>query len=145
MSGTFADWQSIVETKAQYCRCLDTKDWDGFADVYTEDLVLDSRPVRDHVIEGRDAAVASVRGSLDGVTTVHQVHNPEVRFDGDEADVIWALQDHIVWPEDRHAAMKSRGMTGFGHYHERYRKCPDGKWRIARQRVSRLHVQMHPL
>ena len=142
---TFEDWLSICETKAQYCRCLDTKDWDGLSDCYTQDLVLDSRPIRDAVIEGRDVVVANLQGSLSGMVTVHQVHTPEVRFQGDEAEVVWALQDHIIWPEERREAMKSKAMTGYGHYHERYRKCPDGKWRIAYQRVAKLHTEMHPL
>ena len=29
-------------------------------------------------------------------------------------------------------------LDGFGHYHERYRRCPDGKWRIAEVRLTRL-------
>ena len=44
MSNSFADWVAICETKARYCRCLDTKDWVGYADVFAEDLVLDTRP-----------------------------------------------------------------------------------------------------
>ena len=35
------------------------------------------------------------------------------------------------------------GHTGFGHYHERYVRCPDGKWRIARSRLSYLQMDMH--
>jgi hypothetical protein len=42
MSANFADWVAICETKARYCRCLDTKDWGGYADVCTEDLILDT-------------------------------------------------------------------------------------------------------
>jgi len=31
------------------------------------------------------------------------------------------------------------GHTGYGHYHERYVR-QDGRWRIASQRLTRLHV-----
>jgi hypothetical protein len=31
------------------------------------------------------------------------------------------------------------GHTGYGHYHERYVR-QDGRWRIAAQRLTRLHV-----
>ena len=44
MSLAVTDYLAISDTKARYCRCLDTKDWDGFADVFMPDLVLDTRP-----------------------------------------------------------------------------------------------------
>ena len=62
MAGNFEDWVAIGETKARYCRCMDTKDWDGWADVFTEDLVLDTTPAGGYRIEGRDKVIAMVRG-----------------------------------------------------------------------------------
>ncbi len=136
----FEDWQAICETKARYCRCMDTKDWAGWADVFTEDLVLDSTPAGGYRIEGRDKAVATVRGSIEDAKTSHQVHNPEVAFDGnDAADVIWAMQDRVEMSAERSAASGHLGHTGYGHYHERYVRCPDGKWRISESRLSYLH------
>lgn len=136
----FEDWQAICETKARYCRCMDTKDWAGWADVFTEDLVLDSTPAGGYRIEGRDKAVATVRGSIEDAKTSHQVHNPEVAFDGnDAADVIWAMQDRVEMSAERSAASGHLGHTGYGHYHERYVRCPDGKLRISESRLSYLH------
>ncbi len=37
------------------------------------------------------------------------------------------------------------GHTGYGHYHERYVRCSDGKWRIARSKLSYLQMDMHRL
>jgi hypothetical protein len=37
-----------------------------------------------------------------------------------------------------------QGLTGWGHYHERYVRGTDGAWRIARQRLTRLHLDMEP-
>ena len=31
----FADWLAIADLKARYCRLLDSKDWDGFAALFT--------------------------------------------------------------------------------------------------------------
>lgn len=139
MSG-FEDWKAICETKARYCRCMDTKDWAGWADVFTEDLVLDSTPAGGYRIEGRDEAIATVRGSIEHAKTSHQVHNPEVSFDGeDAADVIWAMQDRVEMASDRQQASGHLGHTGYGHYHERYVRCPDGRWRIKESRLSYLH------
>jgi hypothetical protein len=37
--------------------------------------------------------------------------------DGDSADVIWAMQDRVVWGKDRRPRMANSGHTGYGHYH----------------------------
>jgi 3-phenylpropionate/cinnamic acid dioxygenase small subunit len=131
----FADWLAICELKARYCRCLDTKDWAGYAACFAEDLVLDTAPAGGARVEGRDAAVAYVRSSISEDTlTTHHVHNPEIAVDGDEASAIWAMQDRNVWPS-------GRKLLGFGHYHERYRR-EGGEWRIAESRLTRLNVEM---
>ncbi len=45
MSGAnFTDWLEICNLKARYCRCLDTKDWQGYRAVYTDDAILDTGP-----------------------------------------------------------------------------------------------------
>ena len=111
--------------------------------MFTEDLVLDTTPAGGYEIHGRDEALRMIRSSLEGATTAHQVHSPEIRFDGNVADVIWAMQDRVVWGADKAAARGSYGLTGYGHYHERYVKCDDGRWRIAAQRLTRLHVDSH--
>ena len=136
----FEDWQAICETKARYCRCLDTKDWAGWADVFTEDMVLDTSPAGGYRIEGRDKVIEKVRRSIGDAKTAHHVHNPEVSFDGeDAADVVWAMQDRVEMSAERAAASGHIGHTGYGHYHERYVRCPDGKWRIKETRLSYLH------
>jgi len=139
-----ADHFAICETKARYCRTLDTQDWEGYADVFTENLVLDTTPAGGYLVDGRDEALRMIRASLDGARTAHQVHSPEIRFDGDAAEVVWAMQDRVVWSAERAARMGNLGHTGYGHYHERYVKCTDGRWRIARQQLTRLHVDVHP-
>ena len=130
----FADWLAICEVKARYCRCLDTKDWAGYADVFTEDLVLDTTGSGGQRVEGRDAAVAMVRGSVEQAITTHHVHSPEIRVEGDEATAIWAMQDRNIWPT-------GRTLLGFGHYHERYRRV-DGAWKITESRLTRINMEM---
>jgi len=147
MTASFTDWVAICETKARYCRCLDTKDWAGYADVFTEDMVLDTSPCGGYKVEGRDAAIRMIRGSVETAKTAHQVHNPEIRVaeDGQSAEVIWAMNDRVAWGEDRIAAMGDLGHTGYGHYHEKYVKCLDGKWRIKHQVLSYLLFDTIPL
>lgn len=139
----FPDYVAICETKARYCRTLDSKDWVGYADVFTEDLVLDTEPAGGYKVHGREEALRMVRRSVEHAKTAHQVHSPEIQFHGDSADVIWAMQDRVVWPEERARQMGNRGHTGYGQYHEHYIRCADGKWRIQRQQLTRFHVDIH--
>jgi ketosteroid isomerase-like protein len=140
---SFADWLSICETKARYCRFLDTKDWAGYADCFTEDCALELPPAG-NTHRGREAAMKYVRASVETSVTVHQVHNPEITFDGaDAANVIWAMQDRNTWSAERRKQTGSSGHTGFGHYHERYVRCADGKWRIRTSRLSYLHMDRY--
>jgi hypothetical protein len=140
---TFSDYIAITETKARYCRALDSKDWDTYADVFTEDFLLDTEPAGGYKVQGRVAAVQLIRGSVEHAKTSHQVHSPEIRFHGDRADVIWAMQDRVVWPADRAEKMGNLGHTGYGQYHEHYVRCSDGHWRIKQSQLRRFHVDVH--
>jgi 3-phenylpropionate/cinnamic acid dioxygenase small subunit len=133
---------AISEVKARYCRTLDTKDWAGYAGVFTEDVELDTRPAGGTLTVGRDAVLSIVRSAVETARTVHQVHSPEITLNGDGADVIWAMQDRVVWGEDRRSAMGNSGHTGYGHYHEHYVR-EGGQWRIAKQKLTRLHVDTY--
>lgn len=132
---------AISKVKARYCRMLDTKDWAGLAALLTEDFVLDVTEGSPWpVIRGRDAAVQQVSSSLEGARTAHHVHAPEIELQGNEAHVIWAMQDRVVWNPPRHGLAS---LTGYGHYHERYVRR-DGEWKIAALRLTRLHIDAQP-
>jgi SnoaL-like domain len=131
----FADWLEICNLKARYCRCLDTKDWEGYAAVFTDNLILDTTAAGGLLVEGREAAVSYVRSSISEDTfTTHHIHAPEIEVDGDAATGIWAMQDRNIWPN-------GRKLLGFGHYHERYVRV-DGAWRIAESKLTRINVEM---
>lgn len=144
MTADFADWVAICETKARYCRCLDTKDWAGYADCFTDDVVFETPPAG-NITRGRDEVLKMVRQAVETSKTTHHVHNPEMKFsaDGRSADVIWAMQDRNTWSEERRAQVGNAGHTGYGHYHERYIKCADGRWRIKSQVLSYLQMDFY--
>ena len=144
MPADFTDWMAICETKARYCRLMDTKDWAGWADCFTEDLTLDTSPSVGYKVEGRDEAIRTVRSSIDQAKTAHQVHNPEIAFepDGQSAAVIWAMNDRVQMVPDKQSETYG-GHTGYGNYHERYVKCADGRWRIKTTQLSYLHFDVH--
>jgi hypothetical protein len=130
---------AIGEGKARYCRFLDTKQWDAFKALMTEDFELDvTEGTQIPLIRGREQAVEQIRASIGAATTAHQVHQPEMEFHGtDEALVIWPMQDRVLWSAERPS------LVGYGHYHERWVKR-DGEWKLAALRLTRLHVDFLP-
>ena len=129
----FDDWLAICNLKAAYCRLLDAKDWAGWAQLFVENVEVDVRDSGGTLEQGRDAFVASVRGSIETTKTCHQVHSPEIIIDGDRASAVWAMEDRLIWDD-------GRTMRGYGHYHEDYVKA-DGRWWIARQKLTRLFME----
>jgi len=140
----FNDWLAICETKARYCRLLDAKDWAGWADCFTEDFTLQIPGAEPWA--GRDLALGSARKAIETAVTVHQVHNPEIvlRADGNSADVTWALQDRVLWPQGREAGETFFGHTGYGNYREVYVRCGDGRWRIRSTVLTYLYRDLEP-
>lgn len=132
--------EALKRLKAHYFFCLDTKDWAGFRAVFADDAVIDvtshlpDGPERDAlIVRGADAIVASVSGFLAGITTVHHGHTPILDLLGaDAARGIWAMEDNLFLPDG------SR-LTGYGHYHEDYRRV-GGEWRIAFLKLTRLKL-----
>lgn len=128
------DWIAICEAKSRYCRTMDTKDWDAYRELFTEDYELDvSEGTGVPPIKGRDAAIAFVRKSVERATTVHQVHFPEIKLNGDEAHAVWAMQDRVIYGSN------GPSITGYGHYHERWVRW-SGQWKIAALKLTRLHI-----
>jgi hypothetical protein len=65
--------------------------------------------------------------------SVHHGHTPEIEIvDDHTATGIWAMSDYLRMP--------GLNIVGYGHYHEEYRRCDDGVWRISKARVTRLYV-----
>jgi ketosteroid isomerase-like protein len=137
--------EAIRAVKARYCRTLDTKDWDVFAALFTEDAVMDvSQDTGNSPITGVAAILEQVRYAVDHAATSHQVHTPEITLTGlDTAEGVWAMQDRVVWKPDMSPVPGVASITGYGQYHERYRR--EGRdWKIAALTLTRFHVDMHP-
>lgn len=127
------DIEAIKQLKARYFRTLDSKDWAGYRQVFTDDVVIDTTGSGGELITGADAFLAYIRETLAGTTTVHHGHMPEITLTSETtATGIWALQDIVIWP----GGMR---LDGYGHYYETYEKGEDG-WRIATSKLTRLHT-----
>ncbi|HVN50425.1 MAG TPA: nuclear transport factor 2 family protein [Acidimicrobiales bacterium] len=133
--------EEIRQLKARYFRCLDAKDWEGFGDVFTDDAQLDvSEDAADlaDAIVGREAIIELVARAVGEAVTIHHGHMPEITVESsDAASGIWAMEDHLFWPEGGPV----RSMHGYGHYRERYRRT-DAGWRIERMVLTRLRVDL---
>ena len=121
------DVEELKRLRAQYVRLVDTKQWDAWAALLTDDFRLESDA---GVHEGRDAAVAMVSAALDAGSTVHHCFTPEIEVTGPStATGIWAMED-IVRIELDGAPI---AFHGYGHYHDDYVRTRAG----ASNRVSR--------
>ena len=127
------DLEAIKQLKARYFRTMDTKDWAGMRQVFTDDVVMDTTDSGGGVVTGADAFVAFLSETLADAVTVHHGHMPEIHLTSPTtATGIWALQDIIVWPDGTR-------LHGYGHYHETY-ALEGGEWRIASSTLTRLHM-----
>lgn len=131
------DLEAIKQLKARYFRLLDTKQWDAWGEVFTDDVRMDV-PEGDVVLDGRAAVVGGVSAALTGTTTVHHGHMPEIEVTGATATGTWAMEDYVEWPSGEDGTRN--GLRGYGHYHETYAKGDDGRWRIASLRLDRLRI-----
>jgi uncharacterized protein (TIGR02246 family) len=130
--GRLRDIEAIKQLKARYVRFVDTKDWEAFRELLTEDFRLES-DAGTH--EGRDAVVSMVSSALAGASTVHHALLPEISIVGpDTATGIWAMEDFITLGGDGALAFQ-----GYGHYHEEYVRTDRG-WRLRRIVGTRLRI-----
>jgi hypothetical protein len=129
------DVEAIRQLKARYFRLMDTKDWDGMAAVFTDDVEIDMRGEGGGVTHGPGEFMAFLRANIEPVVTVHHGHMPEIELTSPTtATGVWAMEDELWWPEGG----PIRHMHGYGHYHETYEKTPAG-WRINTMTLTRLH------
>ena len=137
MISAMDELEAIQQLKARYLRTMDTKDWEGMRQVFTEDAVIDTSEAGGGIVSGADEFIAFVRETLADAVTVHQGHMPEITLTSPtSATGIWALNDIVIWPNGMR-------LDGYGHYHETYEKGPDG-WRIKSSKLARLHADFAP-
>ena len=142
--------EEIKRLMARRLRAMDTKDWALYDTCHAPDVTVDSfqgqpaqhRPAG-NVAQGKEGILQAIRNLVDGkvkLTTVHHAHTPEIDIlSPTEARGVWAMEDHLSWQQ---GAAKGE-LHGYGHYHETYRKLPEG-WRIQSRKLTRLRVDQTP-
>ena len=135
---------AIQQLKARYFRLMDTKQWDAMRTLFTDDMCFyyDSAmlpTVTEPRNRSADEFIASVSRLLATAVTVHHGHTVEIDLTGERtATGIWAMFDRVEGTHD------GRFFEGQGHYHERYEKGEDQRWRIKELRLTRLRYAPMP-
>jgi uncharacterized protein (TIGR02246 family) len=133
MSERLEDIEAIKQLKARYFRTMDTKDWAGMRQVFTDDVVMDVSEAGGDVMSGGDDFIAFLSQTLAGVITTHHGHMPEIEITGPtSATGVWAMEDMLRFADGSE-------LHGYGHYHETYEKSAGG-WRIKSSKLTRLRI-----
>lgn len=135
----------VRQAKARYCRYLDTKKWDAFAELFIADPEISIYGTSGELLIGfssRESFTSAARGYLTGAQSIHQVHNDELtqRSEG-EIGAIWSMEDHILFPKADDG--RPSRHHGYGHYHETWVHTADG-WRIASLELHRTILEITP-
>lgn len=137
------DLEAIKQLKARYFRTLDTKQWEAWRAVFTDDARFEGTRRK---FEGPDDFCSATQAWLAEAITIHHGHMPEIVLTGPgAARGVWAMFDMVQFaqPAPGDGPYSGRGFVGYGHYEEEYRKTEAG-WRISFLRLTRLRVDPLP-
>lgn len=130
--------EDIVETINLYGFAMDTRRWDLFDRIFTEDVVADYGPTSSWTDR---AAFKADFGGFHALfdATQHVMTNHLVRV---ESDAAWSLT-YGAWRLVRHAAGDPPVWDGTGYYDDQWTRTPEG-WRIARRTCRVIHWTGNP-
>jgi ketosteroid isomerase-like protein len=115
--------EAIKELRAEYCYRVDSRDWDGYAALFTEDANLDFGPAGTY--DGRTEVRAFVEDVVgaEHPFLAHMVHNPVIEVDGNIAAGRWYFEVPCTF---------SDGTAGWiqGTYDDEYERI-DSEWLFA--------------
>ncbi len=133
------DLENIRHTWRDYCIQLDSADWKGLGDVFTEDAILEMDGL-DHLIEGMDGEYRGRRAIIDDFygqagsilpsggkplfVTGHLSTNMQIELNGDEATTLAYFFEIVA--NDR---------VLIGTYQHRLRRDED-RWRFRFLRIA---------
>jgi SnoaL-like domain len=134
--------EAIKQLKADYFHLMDTKQWEEWRELFTEDFAVAGPAVHQG---GRDPFVAFVREHLQSVASRHEGSMPVIEILGEtSARGRWSMSDDLRLPAGHPwAGGAPVRQLGYGHYDEEYRR-EDDRWRISSMRLTRLRVWTVP-
>ena len=128
----------IATLKYRYVRALEERDWEAWADSFTEDAEATFMPApgetQSEVHRSRAELREWVPTALDGVYPIIRISMPDIEILGpDRARADWAQVERLAFTDG-----PLRETTYYGYYHETYQRCADGRWRIDSLTMTRL-------
>ncbi|MCL2530307.1 MAG: nuclear transport factor 2 family protein [Coriobacteriia bacterium] len=122
--------RAIADLMADYWWYMDSKQWDKWAEVFTEDvelwmddvLIMDSR---DEFVEQNSTVWLANSG------TAHQGHQMKIILTSETT-----AHARIILNDTLTNMTTMTMLNGFGYYFDDYRLCDDGKWRISAVRLG---------
>jgi ketosteroid isomerase-like protein len=121
------DIEAIKQLKGRYCLRVDTHDWDGVAELFTEDAVWDGKGVGRY--EGREAIRLFFHNLPQMLSfALHYVMNPIITVNGDSATGSWYLLEPCTMVAGNQA------VWGTARYEEEYVRV-GGTWKFKTVRL----------
>lgn len=129
------DIEQIQQLKARYFRLMDTKQWQQWGEVFTDDATVQATSLIITINwQGKSQIVSQNSSFLSLAKTVHHGHMPEITLTGPTtATGIWAMEDRLEFP--------LVAYHGWGHYNETYQKV-NGQWKIKSLVLTRLRERL---
>lgn len=119
------DIEEIRSLQAKYQRCLDSRDFDGLSECFSDDAV--SSYGNDTMsYKGKENILNFLMSVMSlSMPSAHLIHGGEIDWiSPDFAKAIWYLEDHLL-----HKKFLVK-LNGTAIYHVEYKKI-DGKWKIS--------------
>lgn len=132
------DILAIQQLAYRYAHNVDQREYDAFAQVFTEDaqLLLPSLS-----LDGLPAICAAIRHIEQFKRTLHHTHNVLVDFSGDSAiGEVYCVAEHILDGKDGREWKLDWGIR----YEDELTRTAAG-WRITRRRLNLIWTQEAPL
>lgn len=129
------DIEQIQQLKARYFRLMDTKQWQQWGEVFTDDATVQATSLIITINwQGKSQIVSQNSTFLALAKTAHHGHMPEITLTSPTtATGIWAMEDLLEFPLIVY--------HGWGHYNETYQKV-NGQWKIKSLVLTRLRERL---
>ena len=130
---TVEDRFEIIATLDRYAECLDTRDWAGLADVFSEDVEMDFGVWK---ASNLDEVRSSIGSFLDGCgPSQHLLGNYRIRLDGDRASSKCYCRVMHHGKGEHHG----KSFESWIEYSDELVRLPIG-WR-SRRRIAKIQLE----
>ncbi|MDD2980877.1 MAG: nuclear transport factor 2 family protein [Hespellia sp.] len=134
------DIEAIKCLKGKYFRCMDGKDWEGFASTMSPNIHTSYSDGK-LVFDGPEAVAGYISENQPKTEiTLHMGHTPEISFESEtQATGRWYLQDKLIFCKGD--PYEGTQIDGAAFYIDKYEKI-DGQWYILETGYQRVYEQM---